>query len=161
MFCHLPALVVAVGLVCGCASTPTPQPLDIRASLLASAQTSDPDFPDGRNMVLTHFSHVGQLVSSKGKRIYVADRRAVIAGMLAPRGQNYVTFFDDQFGYLGKIRYIASRPLWCDGSRLYLFGTLDDTATNLSGNVIDVVDGFDHLRVYCTRAYGSSGGINE
>src|SRR5204862_4038457 len=117
---HPTLLAVIAGLICGCASRPSRQLADVRSALLASAKRSDPDFPDSHNLVLTHFSHVGQLVSSSGEVIYVADRRAVIAGMLAPRGQNYITFFDDQFRYLGKVGYALSRPLWCEGSRLYL-----------------------------------------
>jgi hypothetical protein len=161
MFRPLPLFVAIAGLASGCVSTPSRQSSDVRASLLAAAKKSDPGFPDGRNTVLTHFSHVGQLLSSNGEVIYVADRRAVIAGMLAPRGQNFVTFFDSQFHYLGKIGYVASRPLWCDGSRLYLSGDLDGFATGWSGNIIDVAGGFENLRAYNARVYGSSGGIDD
>src|SRR5262245_22985106 len=49
----LPVLVAVIGLAGGCASTPTRNSTDIRASLLGSAKASDPDFPDGRNTVLT------------------------------------------------------------------------------------------------------------
>lgn len=155
----LAPLAAIASLLCGCAGTP--QVSDVRSFLLASAERGDPNFPDGHSVVLTHFSHVGQLVSSSGDLVYVADRRAVIAGMLAPRGQNYITFFDDQFRYLGKIRYVSSRPLWCDGSRLYLFDDLDGFSTSLSGNVIDIADGYEHLTAYHLRAYGSSGGIDD
>src|SRR6185503_13861634 len=86
MLRHLVFLVMIAGLVCGCASVESSHLSDVRSSLLASARRSDPDFPDGRDVLLTHFSHVGQLVSSKGEVVYVADRRAVLAGMLAPRG---------------------------------------------------------------------------
>jgi hypothetical protein len=154
-------LMTVVFLATGCLSRVSKPALDVRAALLASAGKSDPDFPEGREMVLTHFSHVGQLVTSSGEIIYVGDRRAVIAGMLAPRGQNCITFFDSQFRYLGKIGYVASRPLWCDGSRLYLFGELDGFATGLSGNVIDVADGYQHLRAYHANVYGSGGDAEE
>lgn len=161
MFRHLTLLVTIAVLVCGCASRPSDQLSDVRSALLASAKRSDPDFPDSHNLVLTHFSHVGQLVSSSGELIYVADRRAVIAGMLAPRGQNYIMFFDGQFHYLGKVGYALSRPLWCDGSRLYLHGELDGLVTGLSGNVLDVAGGDEHITAYHARAYGSSGGIDD
>ena len=159
---HYAALFAALAVsVSGCASTRSRQSLEVRAALLAAAKKGDPDFPDGQRAILTHFSHVGQLATSIGEVIYVADRRAVLAGMLAPHGQNCITFFDGQFRYLGKIGYVASRPLWCDGSRLYLFGDLDGFATGLSGNVIDVAGGYEHLRTYHARAYGSSGGIDD
>lgn len=61
---HLLALVLSAVLT-GCVVTPT-KPPDIRATLLESARHSEPDFPDGRDLVLTHFSHVGQLVTSRG-----------------------------------------------------------------------------------------------
>ena len=152
-------VVVVLALASGCVNPW--RRADVRALLLASAQRGDPDFPDGRNSVLTHFSHVGQLETSGGEVLFVADRRAVLAGMRAPRGQNFITFFDREFRYLGKIRYTESRPLWCDGSQLYLFGELDGTGTGLSGNVIDVARGYAGLRAYHAPAYGSSGGIAD
>ncbi|MES2981216.1 MAG: hypothetical protein V4727_02795 [Verrucomicrobiota bacterium] len=161
MFRNLGALLMIVSLITGCISTPPSSTTDVRSSLLTSARRDDPDFPDGKSMVLTHFSHVGQLESSRGEMVYVADRRAVISGMMAPRGQNYITFFDKDFRYLGKIRYGSSRPLWCDASRLYLFGALDGSSADLSGNVIDIAGGYNHLVAYQRRAYGSSGGIDD
>ena len=94
-------------------------------------------------------------MTDDGKRIYVGDRRAVLAGMSVPRGLNDITFFSEDFTYLGKYRYIAARPLWCDGGKLYLFGSLD--AGDISGNnVIDVSSGFQNVRFYHEEAYGSS-----
>ncbi len=144
----------------GCAKPEGSRRLDVRAALLTSAAENDPDFPDGETVLLTHFSHVGELQSSRGDLVYVADRRAVTAGMPAPRGHNFITFFDEDFVYLGKTHYVASRPLWCEGSRLYLFGELDGIVAGLSGNVIDLSDGYDRIRAYHARAYGSSGGID-
>ena len=158
---HFTFLPLLAGFLCGCASLPSDQGSDVRSALLASARRSDSDFPDSHSVVLTHFSHIGQLVTSSGEVVYVADLRAVIAGMLAPRGRNYITFFDGQFRYLGKVEYVSSRPLWCDESRLYLFGDLDGVATGLSGNVIDIAGGYGHLTAYHVRAYGSSGGIDD
>lgn len=149
--------LLAVGMLNGCQS----KPLDIRALLLASAAKGDPDFPDGKGMMLTHFSHVGQLVTSNGDVIYVAERRAVLTGMIAPRGQHYITFFDARFEFLGKMRFVNSQPLWCDGSRLFLFGDLDGVSNGIDGNVIDVAEGFDHVKVYHEHVYGSSGGLDE
>ena len=156
------ALVLSGGLF-GC--TPIPKNLDIRAQLLASARSNDPNFPDGREVMLTHFSYLGQLVTSRGEIIHVADQRAVIAEMAAPRGHNSINFFDGKFHFLGKIGYASSRPLWCDGSKLYLFGDLDgfpEPGLNYSrGNVIDVAAGFKNFKVYHAKVYGSSGGIDD
>ena len=133
-------------------------PDNIRQTLLTSAQTSDPDFPsESREPILTHFSHVCELSTEYGQILYVADRRAVIAGMLAPRGLNYITFFSEDFMYLGKFRYSNSRPLWCDGGKLYLLGDLDADNIPSVGNVIDVSRGFQNIQFYREKAYGSSG----
>ncbi len=135
--------------------------IDVRELLLESAKKGDPGFPNGKEVLLTHFSHVGHLMTASGERIHVVDRRAVLAGMLAPGGQNYITFFDGRHQFLGKIHYIGSRPLWCDGSRLYLFGDLDGAPGELIGNVIDVSKGYSSLTAYHASAYGSSGGIED
>ena len=162
--CHLlPWLLVFVAVFSGCA---TAHPPDVREALLDAARHSEPGFPDGRQILLTHFSYVGHLVTSQGEVIYVVDQRGVIANMQAPRGQNFIVLFGQQFRYLGKIGYVQSRPLWCDGSRLYLFGDLDGfpqpgQSIPPGGNVIDVADGYQGIRSYHSHVYGSSGGIDD
>ena len=130
---------------------------DLRELLLKEAQRSDPDHPDGRNVLLTHFSYVGRLDTQKG-RIYVANRRAVLANMPAPRGVNDILFFDRHCRFLGKVNYCMSMPLWCEGARLYLYGDLDGISRPGEGNVIDLAHGFANLRVSHETRYGSSGG---
>jgi len=154
----------------GCV-TPSVESLGVRAELLASARRGDPDFPDGRSLVLTHFSHIGQLVTSRDEIIYVVDRHSVTAAALSPHGQKFIMFFDEKFGFLGKIGYGDSAPLWCDGSKLYVRGALDRRFWNSAidrrlekipgGNVIDVAAGFEGLTNYHAFAYGSSGGIED
>jgi hypothetical protein len=157
-------LVLSGGLF-GCASAPPAQSLDVRAALLFSAKKNDSNFPNGQDAVLTHFSHVGQLVTSRGEIIYVVDERAVTAGVLSPHGLNFIVFFDRHFQFLGKINYVNSRPLWCDGGKLYLFGDLDgfpnDEKNYSRGNVIDVAGGFENLKIYHAKVYGSSGGLED
>ena len=155
----LAGLGLAMSLA-GCASL-GPVPVDIRAKLLPAANVGDPDHPDGENVVLTHFSHVGQLTTDAGGTIYVVDRRAVIAGMLALLGKNAILFFDSRHRYLGKLKYVHSRPLWCEGARLFLYGNLDGFFNPVNGNVIDLSGGFANLKGYRAHAYGSSGGIEE
>jgi hypothetical protein len=159
----LPFLLAFVAVLSGCA---TAHPRDVRAVLLDSAKYSEPGFPDSRQVLLTHFSYVGHVVTSQGDVIYVVDQRGVIAGMRAPRGQNFIVFFDQHFRYLGQIGYVQSRPLWCDGSRLYLFGDLDGSPQSgqsmpVGGNVIDLADGYQGIRLYHAHVYGSSGGIDD
>jgi hypothetical protein len=130
----------------------------LRLRLLAEARRSDPDFPDGRWGKLTHFVHVGTLETSDGP-ISVVDRRAVLTGMLSPRGQNYITFFDRDEKYLGKIHYIEGQPLWCEGGKLYLWGRED--LGGAGGNVIDLTAGYRNPVVRSESAYGSSGGTED
>jgi len=125
-----------------------------RQAMFDSASVSDPELSSP--VVLTHFSHVCQLVENNGDVVYVADRRAVLPDMPMPRGLNYITFFAEDFTYLGKLRYVHSRPLWCDGSKLYLFGNLDVNELPGNGNVIDVSKGFNDLVIYYEEVYGSS-----
>jgi hypothetical protein len=162
---NLTCLLACISLLGGCDGAASP-PKDVREALLASATKSEPEFPDGRDLLLTHFSYVGKLATSQGEAIYVADQRAVIAGMPAPRGQSFIVFFDRQFRYLGKIGYVRSRPLWCKGGCLYLYGDLDGFPQPgqkfpPGGNVIDVTDGYKNLKSYHAYAYGSSGGIDD
>lgn len=159
-------ITVLAALLIGCASRPSSTPRDIRAALLEAARNGDPYFPDGENVILTHFSQVGELWTDRGGRIFVADQRAVLAGMLAPRGQNRISFFDERLVYLGSIGYVHSRPLWCDGSKLYLFGDLDGFPQlgqeyPPGGNVIDVAAGFDGVTSCRASVYGSSGGVED
>jgi|SRR5579871_1766581 len=161
---------VLSGLLTGCGVNPT-GPVDVRAALLQSAKQSDPDFPDGRDLVLTHFSHIGQLVDSRRQVIYVAEQHSVTTKALSPHGQRFIAFFDKQFRYLGKFGFDGSNPLWCDGSRLFLYGDLQRVFFNTDldrklqkyppGNVIDVADGFENIRVYHAKIYGSSGGLKD
>src|SRR5260221_12935512 len=53
----------------------------------------DADFPDSDATVLTHFSHVCSLTTVHGT-MDVADSRAVMTGMNAPRGLNAIRFFE-------------------------------------------------------------------
>jgi len=163
-------LLLSSGLI-GCATANSTRATDVRAKLLAAAERSEPDFPDGRSLVLTHFSHVGQLVTARGETIYVASRHSVTADVLAPHGQAFITFFDEKFHYLGRIAYGESYPLLCEGSKLYLSGDLDRRFWNSDldrqlenvppGNVIDVAGGFEKLTNYHAHVYGSSGGIED
>lgn len=161
-----PQLLLCLALVLGfvltgCISTSN-APLDVRAALLASAKLNEVGFPDGHELFLTHFSHVGQLVTSHGEIIYVADQRAVTAGQMSPHGLNFIVFFDSHFRFLGKINYVNSRPLWCDGSKLYLFGDLESRILQYPpGNVIDLARGYENLKVYHAKVYGSSGGLDD
>ena len=137
--CVLPGLVLALSLV-GCASI-GPAQVDVLSKLLLAAEVGDPGHPDGENVVLMHFSHLGQVTTVSGEKVYVADRRAVIGGMLAPWGKNAILFFNGRHRYLGKLKYVQSPPLWGEGARLFISGNLEGFFNLVQGNVIDLSGG--------------------
>ena len=107
-----------------CLGQTTKEPVDLREMLASSAKKADKDFPDGNDVLLTHFSYLGKLQTKEGV-IYVADMRSILNNMSAPRGVNYIMFFDNKYRFLGKQSYASSMPLWCEEGKLYLFGDLD------------------------------------
>lgn len=140
---------------------------DIRLDLQKSAAKEDPHFPDGKTVLLTHFSIACQLETSGGP-IYVVDQRAVVAGMLAPRGQNQISFFNWDLKFLASLRYVASRPLWCEGAKVFLFGGWDgampgDTrcASGTDCNVVGWSTETNGFKLFHEKRYGSSGGIED
>jgi hypothetical protein len=135
-------------------------PLDIREVLIQGAKKGDKEFPDGKDVLLVHFSYLGKLHTRDGV-IYVADMRSALANMPAPRGVNAIMFFDRRLHYLGKQRFAASMPLWCEGGKLFLFGDLDGFSEIGQGNVIDLTRGYKNMRIYHEKRYASSGGIYD
>lgn len=140
---------------------------DLRSELQTSASAQDPKFPDGKNSQLTHFSVACEL-KNESDVIYVVDQRAVLTGMLAPRGLNQVSFFNKQHKYLGYLRYVASRPLWCEGQKLFLFGGWDGAllgdnrcATGSDCNVVEWDFQQQQFKLSHEKKYGSSGGIDD
>ncbi len=141
---------------------------DVRDRLENVARAQDPSFPDGEKVKLTHFSYACRLMTADGP-IYVSNRRAVIAGMPAPRGENALTFVDGHFRLLATIPYRTSLPLWCQGGKLFLFGSWDgqqfeyDPCADSRGcNVIDWSEGYAVMPgFYREAAYGSSDGVDN
>lgn len=150
--------IVGAASVAGC--TGHARVTDTRAVLLESSERDDSDHPHPPSRHLTHFGYLGSVVTADGP-VHVVDRRGVLTGMLAPRGQNAIVFFDRHLRYVGRVGYADSRPLWCEGSKVFLFGNLDGFNRPGFGNVIDLTAGFDSLRVYAESRYGSSGGLAD
>lgn len=157
----------ALGLSLALLSGTTPQ-ADIRDRLEKVARAQDPGFPDGDKVKLTSFAYVCRLLTDDGP-VYVANRRAVLTGMAAPRGQNAITFVDGHFRLLATIPYAASLPLWCDQGMLFLWGPWDgqqfefEPCNDERGcNVIDWSKGYAVMPNFrWERAYGSNGGIDD
>src|SRR5689334_8559160 len=74
-----------------------------RETMLESARQRDPLFPDGITKKLTVFADIGQLKTTKGT-YEVVDCRAVLTGMLAPRGQSWLSFHDQKGTWISSIR---------------------------------------------------------
>lgn len=138
--------------------------VDLRAELQHAAAKQDPDFPDGKSLQLVRFAHVCDL-STKDGLVHVVDERIVMTGMLAPRGQHQIAFFDQNQKFLGKLHYVASMPLWCEGAKLYLFGSWDgslpgqDYCAAENCNVVEMEGG--KISLSHEKKYGSSGGVED
>jgi hypothetical protein len=136
---------------------------DLRSELQTAAAKKDKDFPDGKGVKLTRFAHVCDL-ATKGGLMHVVDQRAVLTGMLAPRGRNKISFYDEKLRLTGQLRYIQSAPLWCEGGKLYLFGGLDGGEAckdKLKCNVVDWGAGGTEPKLLHEKMYGSSGGVED
>lgn len=138
---------------------------DIKTALQQAAAASDPNFPDGKLSILTHFSIACEL-RSEAEVIYVVDRRAVLTDMVSPRGVNEITFFSKDREYLGSLSYISSRPLWCEGLKLYLWGSWDGSLpgdnrcpTGSDCNVVMWDPNSKAFMLSHEKKYGSSGGV--
>jgi hypothetical protein len=125
--------------------------LDARAVLLAAERAADADFPDGKTSKLTKFALIGRVVSSE-RVMQVVEMRLVLTGMPAPRGQQYLVFFDGKGNWIGK-QSCTSTPLWCEGSKVFLFG-LDEVA-GVEGNAWELKNGFEGRTLVRQTEYGS------
>lgn len=79
--------------------------------------------------LLAHLSHVCDLTIA-GKRYSVVDLRELVKGANTPRGVNQILILDAHLNSVQKIEYGNSRPLFCKGNQLFLYGdlTLNDFA---------------------------------
>ena len=113
---------------------------DIRTQMLRASQTDDPNFPDGRQRKLTQFAYIGNLAVN-GSIVRVVAVRSVICGMLAPRGQAWLGFYDRSGRFIGEHAIdVRSPPLWCEGHYVYFSGLQSDGEKR--GNALDLGAGF-------------------
>lgn len=136
-------------LTMSCAS----QPPNVRQQMLESSRREDPHFPDGAQQKLTQFAYIGD-VKTKSSTLRVVWVRSVLTGMPAPRGETWLSFFDEHGHFIGRKPIdIASPPLWCEGSRVYFFGV--QTNGEQRGNALDVGNGLSDLQLVSQPAAGS------
>ena len=123
---------------------------DTRQSLLTAAKSQDPHFPNGTDVILTRFAHIGE-VSAQGRHLRVVHASSVIPNMPAPRGDSWLYLFEKN--QLITRWPIDAFPLWCDGSKIYFFGIQTDGLTE--GNAIDLNTGLDRPQYIFIPAPGS------
>ncbi len=125
----------------------------------------------------TQFAHIGELHIDD--RVYhVATQRLVLEVMLAPRGLRHrLLIFDNDARLVSTYEYNfdSAEPLWCHGSRVYLFGNgsfmgiepgprlvlMASEDEQPIGNVIDFSNGPTSPILTREKQYGSSGGIED
>ena len=146
----------------GCVSA-----VDVRSQLERQVQPEE-------GLQQTQFAYIGTAETPDGP-VYVATQRLVLTGMLAPRGQAWLHLFDRRHNLLKSLWFRQSTPLWCEGSKIYLFGfgsfpdvpaspelaALFDDDGLVTGNVLDLSDGVDRIVLRREKKYGSSGGIED
>ena len=122
----------------------------------------------------TQFALIGTIMAPEGKYL-VALQRVVITGMLAPRGQSQLMLFDNKGTLAANYGVITAVPLWCEGSRIYLWGAngllrnvpvdprIQEMYPNSAegGNVVDFSKGIRQPVITREKKYGSSGGIED
>ena len=111
---------------------------------------------------------------SIGQNSYtVCHQKLVIKGMPSPRGQSNLLLIDSKGKLAAEYSIISGVPLWCEGARIYCFGTemllqgiavdpkIDEMYPNSAngGNVIDFAKGVKEPVITREKKYGSSGGI--
>jgi hypothetical protein len=122
--------------------------------MLRSGQQDDPLFPDGTQKVLTQFAYIGDVTTADGTKLRVVAAQSVITGMLAPRGQAWLSVHDARGGFIGEHAIDPFSPAhWCEGSRVYFYGL--QTNGEDRGNALDLSGGFAKRRYVMARSPGS------
>lgn len=162
----LPAIVAMVCVV------PVSQCVTQRPHWKNLDQTARSTLLEGQQQ--TQFALIGSISTPNGK-YKVAVQRIVTTGMLSPRGQSKLMLFDQKGTLAASYSIINGLPLWCEGSRIYLWGS-NGLMTNVpvdarileiypnsaeGGNVIDFSKGLRQPVITREKKYGSSGGIED
>jgi hypothetical protein len=153
----IPSLAACMFLaISACTTAP-----DARSQMLRSARQSDADFPDGESIKLTSFAYIGSGETPDGE-IRVVHERAVLTGMLAPRGRARILYFDRQNRFVDADRpwwLDQHPPLWTNGPRLFLSGAIHEASKEgepvLLGNALDFSGGIANRSVVAMPAYAS------
>lgn len=94
---------------------------------------------------LVHMSHVCDL-RLKGSNFPVVDVRELVPGASTARGVNRIVVLNDKLAPVKTIAYTTERPLFCDGTKLFVFGDLS-LGAGAEGNVLEFVGDGRTVRV--------------
>jgi hypothetical protein len=170
-------LALVLGGLAGCCSTTG----NFRNRMEQAATAALP-----KGMQQTKFAYIGDIQTDQGT-YHIAEQNQILTNMMAPRGlPTRLLLFSDNARLVAVYEAdvaTSDRPLWCEGSRIYiagfslwhfadsvnhrippdprlarLFSGTDQTPT---GNAIDFSSG--PLNPFLTREkrYGSSGGTED
>lgn len=91
----------------------------------------------GPDRMLVHFSHTCDLRIAN--RLHpVVEIRELVKGASTPRGVNRIIILSPSLAILQAFDYTNERPLFCSGSKLYLYSDITIDGVQGEGNVIDV-----------------------
>lgn len=149
----LPWFLMIAFCLFACSCAHQQQPVNMREKMLRSSQIYDPHFPDETGEKLTYFAYIGKVHTNSGE-LHVAHVLSALTGMPSPRGQKWIAFYDEAGQYVGRQTIHNAKPLWCEGSKVFLFG--DDTADGENfGNAWELADGFENRKIVIDKSYGS------
>lgn len=170
-------LALASSALAGCCSAPG----SIRSRMAQVAIAALP-----KDVQQTEFAYIGDVHTAQGT-YYVAVQSLILSDMMAPRGEPArLLLFSDGLRLVAVYQAdvtTGARPLWCEGSRVYLAGFsslhFDDTVNpgippssrlarlfagtdeTPTGNVIDFSRGPRKPMLTREQRYGSSGGLED
>ncbi len=167
---HLAIVFFILSFGCGVHQLNSSECENVRSGMCGAA-------PVGAGTMQTYFAHIGDL-QIDSEIYHVAVQRLVLMGMDAPRGLRHrLLLFDTVFDLVASYEfdYNSSEPLWCEGNRVYLFGTNGsfyrvEASTRLdslmgaecaTGNVLDFSGGPCSPILTREMKYGSSGGLSD
>lgn len=114
------------------------EPRDLRKLLYDDYVKTNSTDLEGKKIV--RFAHIGD-IEVDGSIYHVVGLRTVLKGMLAPRGNHRILLYGSNLKFLEAVPYSLTTPLWCEDSRVYLWGAA--YLEGMSGNVWEFKDGIE------------------
>ena len=103
------------------------------AELLKQSEVAD------KRRSLVHVSHTCTITIGD-EDFAVVDMRELIKGATTARGVNQIILLNSENQLVNQIEYGNSRPLFCEGNKLYLHGDVIPDGQTEAGNVLVFTD---------------------